>query len=235
MLHIIGKENYDSGRIIFEEGSSGDLVYVLETGVVEISKKLDGKECIIETLKPGEIFGETGFIADMGRIATARAIGAVTVGIIDREFLDSEFMKLSKDFRHILISLAHRVKRMTGKVNSFTTRQSKRVKVMLPVTFRFKEKLVKAYIGNISTWGFFIILDDPLNPGHRFSMKLNLPDLAKPVKVNCEVVWARKKGPESKGKPPGMGIKFTDMEECDYELLKEYLVNQTQDKGDIDK
>ncbi len=240
MLHIVSKETYEDGQVIFKEGSSGDWVYVVESGAVEVSKKLDGKEFILEILQPGEIFGEIGFIARMGRIATARAVGSTTVGIVDREFLDREFNKLSQDFRLILVSLAHRFKKITTRANSFTTRQAKRTSMIIPVTFRYKDKLVKAYIGNISTWGLFIKLDDPLSPGHRFSLKLNLPGLSKPLKVNCEVVWSRKKSEEmktgtQKSKPAGMGIKFTDMEENDYSLLKTYLANQAKEKESVEE
>jgi signal-transduction protein with cAMP-binding, CBS, and nucleotidyltransferase domain len=63
------EENYKNGRIIFKEGSSGDWIYVIESGAVEISKKIGGEKVVMVVLKPGEIVGELGFITKTPRTA----------------------------------------------------------------------------------------------------------------------------------------------------------------------
>ncbi|NVM57881.1 MAG: cyclic nucleotide-binding domain-containing protein, partial [Desulfobacterales bacterium] len=115
MYHIASEETYRDRQTIFEEGSYGDWVYVVQSGAVEISKTVGGHKFIIEVLQQGDVFGEIGFIASMGRIATAQAVGDTTVGVIDREFLDREFNKISEDFRVILVALAHRFKKVTDR------------------------------------------------------------------------------------------------------------------------
>ncbi|TES92591.1 MAG: cyclic nucleotide-binding domain-containing protein [Desulfobacteraceae bacterium] len=113
MFQTAIEEKYKDGQIIFEEGSSGDWIYVIESGSVEISKKIDGKKVVFIVLGPGEIIGELGFITKTPRTATATAVGDLTIGIIDPIFFEQEFNKLSAGFQAVLTSLASRLKKTT--------------------------------------------------------------------------------------------------------------------------
>jgi CRP/FNR family transcriptional regulator, cyclic AMP receptor protein len=113
MFQTAIEEKYKDGDIIFEEGSSGDWIYVVESGAVEISKIMHGEKEVLLELGPGEIVGELGFITKMPRTATARAVGDTTVGIIDPISFEQEFNRLSPDFQAVLISLATRLKETT--------------------------------------------------------------------------------------------------------------------------
>jgi putative ABC transport system ATP-binding protein len=71
-----GPVELDVGRgdVVFEQGSHGGLVYVLESGRIEIVRELaDGGEEKIAIVKPGEYFGELGPMLGLPRSATARA------------------------------------------------------------------------------------------------------------------------------------------------------------------
>ena len=120
MLPVANYETYQDGQIIFEEGSHGDWLYIIDSGSVELSKMIKGSKVVIEILHPDDIFGELAFIARIPRTATAKAIGETTVGIIDRAFLDNEYNKLSQYFQVILKSLALRLKRTTDALASYT-------------------------------------------------------------------------------------------------------------------
>jgi len=113
MFQTAIEEKFKDGDIIFEEGSSGDWIYVVESGAVEISKIMHGEKEVLLELGPGEIIGELGFITKMPRTATARAVGNTTVGIIDPISFEQEFNRLSLDFQAVLISLATRLKETT--------------------------------------------------------------------------------------------------------------------------
>jgi CRP-like cAMP-binding protein len=116
MFQIASYETFQDGQIIFEEGSNGDWIYVVEEGEVEISKKVDGKRVVIETLKEGDIFGEMAYIDKIPRSATATAKGTTLVGILDRDFFDAEFNKISADFQKILKTVAFRLRKTTDRV-----------------------------------------------------------------------------------------------------------------------
>ncbi len=115
MFQIASYETFQDGQVIFEEGANGDWIYVVEEGEVEISKKMDGRKIVIERLNTGDIFGEMAYIDKTPRSATATAVGTTEVGVIDREFFDKEFNKLSADFQQMLKTVALRLRRTTGK------------------------------------------------------------------------------------------------------------------------
>ena len=87
---IASEEIYKDGQIIFREGTYGDWMYVVLSGSVEVSKMIGGRESIITVLESGEVFGELGYLGAIKRIATVRAIGQTTIGVIDRSFFDQE-------------------------------------------------------------------------------------------------------------------------------------------------
>jgi len=222
MYHIASKETYKDGQIIFEEGSSGDWIYVVLSGSVEISKTIGGKKSIITVLEPDEVFGELGYLGHIKRTATVRAVGETTVGVIDRTFLDKEFNRLSGFFRAILVAVVKRFGNMIDRTCEFSSRKEARVQNTLSLTFKDRQSFIKAYTGNISRGGLFIMTERPLKQGEQFLLKLHLPDLPEPIKLNCEVSWAREQSDIEK-RPPGMGVKFCKMTKKDNQVLNQYF------------
>ena len=115
MFKIASYETFQDGQIIFEEGSNGDWIYVVEEGEVEISKNVGGQKIVIETLKESDIFGEIAYIDKTPRSATATAKGTTVVGIIDRDFFDTEFNKISTDLQTVLRTVAFRLRKATQR------------------------------------------------------------------------------------------------------------------------
>jgi CRP/FNR family cyclic AMP-dependent transcriptional regulator len=113
MFQIATYETFQDGQVVFKEGDNGDWIYVVDEGEVELSKKADGQKVTIEILKPGDIFGEMAYIDKTPRSATATAKGTTVVGILDREFFDKEFNKLSNDFQQMLKTVAFRLRKTT--------------------------------------------------------------------------------------------------------------------------
>jgi putative ABC transport system ATP-binding protein len=65
---------YAAQETIFEQGSRGELIYVISSGEVEIARThADGSEALVAVLGPGEYFGELGPLLGFPRSATARA------------------------------------------------------------------------------------------------------------------------------------------------------------------
>lgn len=223
MYNLASEETYEDGEVIIKEGSSGDWVYVVLSGGVEISKTIAGNKFVIERLEPGDTFGEIGFVGSVRRTATVVAVGKTTLGVIDREFLLAEFNKLSSDFRAIIVSMAKKFEKMVSRITEFSTRQATRVQKSLSLTYKDDRAFIKAYTGNVSSGGLFIRTDNPLPQGEQFFLKLQLPDVSEPLKINCEVVWSRSKAEGTEARPPGMGVKFLEMSRQDNDILKKYL------------
>ncbi|MBN2687677.1 MAG: cyclic nucleotide-binding domain-containing protein [Deltaproteobacteria bacterium] len=224
MYMITSEEKYQDGEIIFEEGSHGDWVYVVEAGSVELSSNVEGRKVILEVAVPGEIFGELGFITHLPRTATARAVGETTVGLIERSYLDKEFNKLSSGSQKILRTLALRLTRTTRiACQAIAPRSEFRSSKALSLRFKSKGEMIDAFSRNISPGGIFINTNSPLNKGEQFLLNLYLPESDEPLKITCEVRWTRMSTADPVAEPVGMGAKFVRMSKGDYQCLKNEL------------
>ena len=63
-----------AGEAIFDEGDFGDRAYIVEDGIVEISRKVGGEKMTIGTVEKNGIFGEMALIDESNRIASAVAV-----------------------------------------------------------------------------------------------------------------------------------------------------------------
>ena len=70
----------EPGGILFAQGDTGDLVYVVETGQIQILRtRDDGSEEDLSRVDAGSYFGELAPMFGLRRSATARAIGPTTL------------------------------------------------------------------------------------------------------------------------------------------------------------
>ena len=233
MFHIISEETYPDGSIIVEEGSSGDWIYTILSGKVEIFKIINGHEVIVDVVEQGDVLGETSFLSQMKRSASARAVGEVTVGIIDRDYLDEEFNKLSGDFKKILTTLANRLKKTTEAACTLADRRScPRTKQAagprLKIVFKKEDSKIRAY-ADISSEGIFITTDEVLEEGEQFRFRLEIPGRPDPVKGTCEVIWSRKSSDAQASRPNGMGCKFIKVNRENRTALKTFLAEARQE------
>jgi GAF domain-containing protein len=103
---------YSDGEVICSEGQEGDVMYVVQSGKVKITKKTPSGEVEIADLGSGEIFGEMALFDRMSRSATATAEGDARVLSVDKKKL---FASISRDptlvFK-ILESMSRRIRRL---------------------------------------------------------------------------------------------------------------------------
>ncbi len=80
------ERNFADGAEIFKEGDTGDGVYVVKEGLVQISGTVgDNARKIFSKVQPGEVFGEMAVLENKPRSAGAVAEGATTVYFIPRD------------------------------------------------------------------------------------------------------------------------------------------------------
>ncbi|KAG5272746.1 hypothetical protein AALO_G00168860 [Alosa alosa] len=77
------------GCCVIQEGDDGSLVYVLEEGVVEVTKG-GQKLCTIE---PGKVFGELAILYNCTRTATVTALTDIKLWAIDRQGFQTIMMR----------------------------------------------------------------------------------------------------------------------------------------------
>jgi len=69
---------FGAGDVIFEQGSVGRCMYVVLEGSVDIRQSIDGGAVTINTIRPGQCFGEIALLEDGSRMATAVALDEPT-------------------------------------------------------------------------------------------------------------------------------------------------------------
>jgi putative ABC transport system ATP-binding protein len=79
-----------AGEVLFRQGAQGDLVYEVDSGLIEIvQEQSDGGEQSLALIEPGNYFGELAPMFGLRRSATARASArgpAVVTGYTLRDF-----------------------------------------------------------------------------------------------------------------------------------------------------
>jgi CRP-like cAMP-binding protein len=107
---------YKDGEIICREGEEGKGMYVIQSGKVEVMKKVPDGEFPITTLNKGEIFGEMALFDLLPRSATVRASGEAVVLSIDKKGF---FAKVSEDPTlafNILESMSRRIRALNNEL-----------------------------------------------------------------------------------------------------------------------
>ena len=87
---VFERRVFTAGEVIFKQGDRGDLVYVVESGEIEIVRtRDDGNEERVAVINAGNYFGELAPMFGLQRSAAARAVGAAAVtGYGLRDFRD---------------------------------------------------------------------------------------------------------------------------------------------------
>jgi signal transduction histidine kinase len=111
-LRLIAQEkHFAAGQEIFREGASGDGVYFVKSGTVEISSLVGGgQRHIFSQLADGEIFGEMAVIEHRPRSATATAAQDSQVYFLPRGEMLS-FLEKSPGLAFVLLQqISHRLR-----------------------------------------------------------------------------------------------------------------------------
>ena len=87
---LFRESQHDFGETIVRQGDKADAFYVLVAGRARVLRtNADGQEVSLNTLRPGDVFGETALLSEETRNATVRCSTSVEVLRLDRgEFLE---------------------------------------------------------------------------------------------------------------------------------------------------
>jgi hypothetical protein len=80
-------EEFDDGHVIIREGNKdARKFYIIQSGKVSVLKTIKGVEKLVNTMTPGQTFGERALLIEgEARAATCKASGSVTCLVLDRE------------------------------------------------------------------------------------------------------------------------------------------------------
>ncbi|HKZ54188.1 MAG TPA: cyclic nucleotide-binding domain-containing protein [Anaerolineales bacterium] len=76
---------YGDGEIIFRQGDSGDCMYVIQEGKVEVFLEQEGKEVSLKLCREGEFLGEMALFYREPHPASARVLGNARVLTVEKK------------------------------------------------------------------------------------------------------------------------------------------------------
>jgi len=104
---------YLMGDIVFSEGDLGTEMYIVQSGVVEIFKKIRGRQKVLSTLEKGDFFGEMSVLEDVSRTASARAKTDVELVRINQTTFDQMIKNNTEIAVRMLRKLSRRLRETT--------------------------------------------------------------------------------------------------------------------------
>lgn len=113
---------YAKDDVVFHADEIGDVFCIIREGQVKVTMiSPEGKEIILNTLGPGEFFGEMALLDEHPRSATIIAIEPLEVVTIWR----SDFLQILEESfsitRKVLAELSNRLRQMSTRIESLAT------------------------------------------------------------------------------------------------------------------
>lgn len=111
-------KRFSDGQNVVHEGDTGDSIYVIKSGIAVVVGHFFGKVVQLETLCPGDLFGEVAFLTGRTRTANVTAKGELEVYEINRVFLEELIEKRPQILSGINEIYIKRVRATVNKVRS---------------------------------------------------------------------------------------------------------------------
>ena len=118
----LGRE-YAEGEWIVRQGETGNCMFVIQSGKVEIFREENGREVQLRIAGPNEFFGEMALVENDVRSASVRAMEPARILHVDkRTFLRRVHEDPSLAYR-VMESLAHEIRRLAAVVGRLQSGQ----------------------------------------------------------------------------------------------------------------
>jgi CRP/FNR family transcriptional regulator, cyclic AMP receptor protein len=115
--------HYSTGQNVFNYGDPGHAMYIVRSGEVEIYVKNDqGEKIVLETSKPGDIFGEIALLDGGPRTAWVAALSDVELLRLDREHFEDYVRQCTPAALNLLSVAARRLRRSDEVIRRTVTR-----------------------------------------------------------------------------------------------------------------
>ncbi len=130
LLYTQKKIHFKEGEIIFKEDEEDcKEMYVIDSGRVNIVKKVGETDITLTTLDEGDFFGEMSLITGSKRSASAVAQTKCKLHTMDKETFEFNLSKDIKFMRQILETLAHRLEETDTNLKRHVQRSARLSKV----------------------------------------------------------------------------------------------------------
>ncbi len=118
---LFEKQNFRKGDAICHQGDPGDSMYIIRSGVISLSKEIEGRNVYLSELKRGDFFGELSLLSNEPRNATAIVSLDCTVYCLTRDNFE---ILIKKDKSIGLYLSRHYAKRMVLEERKFAAKKN---------------------------------------------------------------------------------------------------------------
>ena len=158
-----------AGEVLFREGEPGDVMYVLHSGAVKITKRIGDEDKPLAVLTAGEFCGEMAILNDKPRTATAMVVEDADCLVVDGHTLEAMVANSAEIALRLIKKLAKRLDSADTLIEILMHKDPK-ARVMLGLS-----RHAEAY-GEVTDEGI--------------RLRISADDLAREVSVDVEIVEA---------------------------------------------
>lgn len=122
------KQFQEKGYSIIVEGQSGDAFYMVESGMLKVTRQhRDGRVKIINLLAEGDVFGEMALLDNVPRSATVVTMGPVSLLVLNKRDFIHLITDTSELALKIISTLSQRLRNSDAQIRelSFGTKDSR--------------------------------------------------------------------------------------------------------------
>ena len=112
---LVENQMYKPGEVMIRQGELSRDLFVLNEGVVEISRKSAEGEVVLNEVEPPYLLGDVAFLVGMPRTASARAKTEVKVFVVRYDALKEMLKELPPWLRPLLTALESDIKSLHNK------------------------------------------------------------------------------------------------------------------------
>ncbi len=121
---FIFERKADRGEMLLFEGEPAETLYFVVDGVAKVFKtSADGKEQILQIIRPGESFNDVPVFSGGENLASAAAMGAVVLNTIKKSDLEIILREHPQAALNVIHVLSQRVQHLVSLVEDLSFRQ----------------------------------------------------------------------------------------------------------------
>src|SRR5215471_9518554 len=113
-----------TGTVLFREGDPGKDMYVLQSGRVQLTRRIKNEEKIVAVLMPGEFFGEMSIVNNRPRSATATVIEDAKMLVIDSRTFEAMIRGNAEIAVRLIKKLSNRLEQANQQIEILLLRDA---------------------------------------------------------------------------------------------------------------
>jgi CRP-like cAMP-binding protein len=121
MVDVFTAKTFLPGDVLMREGDPGNAAYMIEHGRVEISKMVDGKRVVLNTLGSGAIVGEMALIDSAPRMATVTVVDKTVAVVIDPRIFEKVLTDAPPILRALVLAYTARLRSLGARASQLET------------------------------------------------------------------------------------------------------------------